>query len=371
MNVRMIDPASRKDMKEFIRLPFDLYRDSPHWTPPLVSDIKQVMNRRKHPFYRHSDADFFLVERNGLAIARLAMLENRKYNDYQGERTAFFYYFDAANNADAVKALFEEAWAWTQQRELDRIVGPIGFLQGDSHGVLVEGFEHPPALGQAYNFPYYNRLLKQAGFVKKMDYFSGYLPGDYQLSERFFAIAERVKASRDFRIKSFRNKRELRQWISRIQEVYNRAFSNALGYRPLSEEEAVAVADRLLAISDPRLIKLVLKGDEIVGFLFAFVDVTAGIRRAKGKMWPWGWRHILREFKRSEWVNINGTGLAPGHRGVGANAVLYTEIANTIKAHGFKHADVVQISEKNAKSMGDMQAIGVQWYKKHRVYEKY
>jgi len=159
------------------------------------------------------------------------------------------------------------------------------------------------------------------------------------------------------------------KWIPRIQQLFNIAFSEGSDFCPLSEKEAKLVAKRLLAIANPKLIKLVMKDSEIIGFLFAFVDISAGIQKTKGKLFPFGWITLKREFKLTKWVNFNGTGLLPHHRGVGANAVLYTEMANTVKQFGFEHADIVQVEEKNVKSLGDMKAIGVTWYKKHRVYE--
>ena len=370
MRVRRIDTNNRQDVRQFIRFPFQLYKDCPQWVPPFVSDMAFTMNRKKHPFYAHSAAEFFIAQEANRTLGRLAVLDNRKYNEYRGAKTAFFYHFDAVENPAVSRALFDAAQVWARQRGLDRIVGPLGFLQGDGIGLLVEGFEHRPAIGIPYNHPYYDNLLRETGFAKKTDYYSGYLPGDHRLPERFYDIAEKVKAKRGFWIKSFRDKRELRRWVPRIQEVYNHAFASNFEHCPLSRREAEVVADRLLAIAKPRLIKLVMKENEIVGFLFAFVDISAAIQKIRGRIWPFGWMFLLREFGRTEWVNFNGTGLLPGHRGVGANAVLYTEMANTIRQFNFKHADIVQVEEKNVKSMGDMKAIGVQWYKKHRVYER-
>jgi len=370
MHVRYIDSNRRREVRQFIRFPFELYRACASWVPPLIPDLTLVMNRKKHPFYHHSKAAFYVAEEAGRILGRLAVLENSRYNEYRKQKTAFFYYFDAVEDASVSGALFDKAVRWARQRGLDRMIGPIGFLQGDGIGLLVEGFEHRPALGIAYNYPYYDTLLHKAGFNKKTDYFSGYLPGDYDLPQRFYAIAETVKKKRGFWIKSFHNKRELRAWVPRIQDVYNKAFVDNFEHYPISDEEAKAVADRLLAIANPRFIKLVMKGNEIIGFLFAFVDVSAALQRNKGRLWPLGWIGLLREFTRAKWVNFNGTGLLPGHRGVGANAVLYTEMARTVHQFGFEHADIVQIEERNVKSMGDMNAIGVQWYKKHRVYEQ-
>ena len=182
-------------------------------------------------------------------------------------------------------------------------------------------------------------MLKQAGFRKKTDYCSGYLPGSHELPQRFYDIAEKVKAKRNFKIKSFKNKSELKQWIPRIQKLYKDSFFDNFEHFPISEKEAEIIADRLLAIADPRLIKLEMKEDEIIGFLFAFVDISAAIQKTKGRILPFGWLTLKKEFKRTKWVNFNGTGLLPGHRGVGANAVLYTEMANTVKQYGFEHAD--------------------------------
>jgi hypothetical protein len=113
-----------------------------------------------------------------------------------------------------------------------------------------------------------------------------------------------------------------------------------------------------------------MKGDEIVGFLFAFPDLSAALQRSKGRLWPLGWYCILREFKRTKWVNVNGLGLLPAYRGVGGNVLLYTEMTQTVKEFGFEHVDVVQVGEENSKSMAENQALGVRWYKRHRTYVK-
>ena len=369
MQIRKIDTTNQKEINQFIQLPFKLYKESAYWVPSFISDVTKTLNRNQHPFYEHSTAAFFLAEKNERTLGRLAILDNRKYNELQKQKTAFFYYFEAVEDSSVTQLLFEEAKKWARQRGLNKIIGPMGFMQGDGIGLLVEGFEHRPAIGISYNFPYYDTVLKKAGFDKKTDYYSGYLPGTHKLPQRFYDIAERVKEKRNFSIKSFKSKNELKQWIPRIQKLYNDSFSENFEHYPISEKEAEIIADKLLAIANPKLIKLVMKGDEIIGFLFAFVDISAAIQKTKGRIFPFGWITLKREFKRTNWVNFNGTGLLPGHRGVGANAVLYTEMANTVKQYGFEHADIVQVEEKNIKSLGDMKAIGVEWYKTHRVYE--
>jgi hypothetical protein len=332
--------------------------------------MKLILNRNKHPFYHHSPAEFFVAESEGQTLGRIAVMDNRNYNKYHGRRDSFFYYFEVVEDVEVAHALFDAAFDWARSHGLERIVGPKGFLQGDGLGLLVEGFEHRPAIGIPYNYAYYDALMRDLGFEKETDYFSGYLRGDHQLPQRFYDIAEKVKARRGFWIKSFTREKEMRQWVHRVGEIYNDVFTENWEYCPLTEEEMDVVADRLIAISNPRLMKLVMKGEEIIGFVFAFPDISAAIQRTKGRVWPFGWIHLLREFKRTNWVNLNGTGLLPGHRGLGANAVLYTELSKSVYEFGFEHADVVQVEEGNTKSLGDMAAIGVRWYKRHRIYRR-
>jgi len=370
VRVRKLDTTRARDVRQFIDFPFELYKDCPQWVPPVLPEIKLVLNRRKHPFYRHSSADFFVAESKGGTLGRITVMENRNYNEYHKHKDSFFYFFDCVEDIEVARALFDAACDWSRSRGLDQILGSKGFLQGDGMGILVEGFDHRPALGIPYNYAYYDTLVRDSGFEKETDFLSGYLSGEHQLPGRFYDIAERVKERRGFHIKSFSSKREMHGWVRRAGRLYNETFVDNWEYCPLTDEEMDVVADRLLSISDPRLMKSVMKGEEIVGFVFAFPDISAAIQKTKGRLWPLGWIHLLREFKRTNWVNLNGLGLVAEHRGVGANAVLYTELAKSVYDFGFEHADVVQIEERNDKSLGEMAAIGVEWYKRHRIYRR-
>lgn len=368
MRVHRVDTSRRSDVNRFVEVPFALYRDCPQWVPPLRSEVCFSLNRRKHPFYEHSDAEFFLVEADGRDVGRVAVIDNRNYNRHHDRRSAFFYFFECVDDVAAARALFDAAFVWARGRGLEVVSGPRGFLAGDGIGLLVEGFQHRPAVGIPYNLPYYERLLLACGFTKETESYSGHLSSEYVLNPRYFEVAQRVMERRGLRIKTFPSKRELVAWAPRIREVYDASFRDLEGYYPLTERELAVVAERLLSIADHRLIKLVIKGETVIGFLFTFHDISAGLQRIRGRLWPFGWLVLMREFKRTEWANINGMGLLPEHRGVGANAVLYTEMAKSVRGFGFKHADVVQVGAKNAKSLAEMAALGVQWYKTHRVY---
>jgi GNAT superfamily N-acetyltransferase len=364
-----IDTASRRDVARFVTLPWAIYKDTPQWVPPIVDDTKLMLNRRRYPFYQHSTADFFIAVRDGRDVGRIAVLDNRHYNQHWGSKTAFFYLFDAFDDAEAATALFDEIEKWARERGLNKIVGAKGFLQGDGIGVLVEGFEHHPAVGIPYNHAYYSKLIESAGYVGQRDFLSAYLPGNTRLPERAHQIAAKMMERRGFSIRTFRSKKELVAWIPRIIGVYNDAFSQNWEFNPVTQAEAKVVGDRLLQIADPKLIKLVMKGDDIAGFLFGFPDISEGIRKANGRIWPLGWIHLLRDMKQTKWINLNGAGILAPYRGLGVNAILYVEMERTMRSGGFQHADIVQMEER-VLTVNDAQTMGGHIYKRHRIYEK-
>ena len=268
MQIREIDPRKVGDVRSFVRFPFRLYENCDQWTPPILSSARLALDRRRHPFYHHSDAGFFIAEREGDAIGRIAVLENRRYNDYNKAKVAFFYYFDTVEDVEVARGLIDAAGAWARARGLQMLMGPKGMLRADAYGVLVEGFEYPAGMGIPYNYPYYAQLLEQIGMEKEIDYVSGYMVAENQLPERLFRTVERLKERGGFWVKSFTTKRELRGWIPKIQRVNNEAFTQVWGYYPIDDEEVRMIGKQMLLAADPRLLKVVMKDESIAGFAF-------------------------------------------------------------------------------------------------------
>jgi len=370
VRVHKLDIEKKRDVNRFVNFVFELYRDCPQWVPPLVSAAKNDLDRRKHPFYSHSTADFFVAESDGQTLGRIAVMKNRHHNGYHQTKVAFFGYFEVVEDVEVARALFDAAfeWAWTQG--LGEIIGPRGLIGTEGGGVLVDGFEHRPALGVPYNYPYYDAFIKDAGFEKETDYFSGFISRGHELPERFYRIAEKVKSRRGFWIKAFRTKREMRQWVPRVVKVHRETFGENHTFYPPTDQEIARIADTLISIADPRLIKLVMQKERIAGFLFVYPDVSAALQKVRGRLWPWGWYELLREQKRTRWANANGLGVLPAYQGLGVNAVLYTELANTLQGSHFDCLDLVQVEEGNFKSLSEMKTIGAKWYKRHRSYRR-
>ena len=364
-----VNNADKKAIRIFLKFPFKLYQKNPYWVPPLVPDLRNALEK-KHPFFQHSFADFFLAIKNRNVVGQIAAMENTRANAFRGEKTGFFGFFEVVEDEAVSKCLFDAVIEWAKTRGLNRVIGPRGLIGTDSGGILVEGFDHRPALNVPYNLPYYDSFIINSGFTKDTDHLSGYLPGDHVIPERIERISKKIQQKRGYLIKSFSTKDEMRQWVPKVQEAHRKAFENTHTFYPPTDDEMEAISNSIISVAHPSLIKLLLKDEEVIGFIFAYHDISPALQKSEGRIWPFGWIHILLERRKNEWANINGVGLLPEYQGLGGNAILYTAIDESIKSFGFNHIDIVQVNETNFSSFHDMEAIGVQWYKRHRSYQR-
>lgn len=372
--IEKVDTENKKQVKRFVELPHRLYRDCPQWVPLINLDAYTYLNRKKHPFHEHSDVDFFLAVRDGKDVGRIAAIENKPFNQYHKTRKANFYFFDCEDDLEAATALFDTVSEWAKARGLTEVVGPKGMGPLDGYGILVLGHEHRNTMTMLnYNHPYYQKLVEAQGFEKEVDFVSCYLPADrFQIPERVERITQRVMQRGGLQAKRFKNKKELVSWAPRIGKAYNEAFVHNWEYYPLSPREIDFVVDNIMTIADHRLIKIIVHGADVVGFLFAFHDVSAALQRSKGRLFPFGLIDILLELKRTNTVSVNGMGILPEFQGHGGNAILYSEMGKTLL--GFKqftHVEMTQVAETTEQMRADLKNLNGVEYKNHRVYRKH
>jgi hypothetical protein len=372
MDIILVDPENRRQVRDFLALPFRLYRDVPQWVPPLAGDERRRLDLKHNPYYRHSAAAFFLACEDGQAVGRLAALDNRRYNEHNRTRTAFFCLFECREDPGAAGGLFAAAFAWARGRDLDAMVGPKGFTALDGLGLLVKGFEHRPAFGLPYNLPYYAGLIEAQGFEKHADVVSGYLDPRIDCPPRIHALAERIRQRRGLHIARFATRRDLQRAVSHLEELYNGSLEGTPDGTPIDDVEVKALADQLLWFADPSLIKIVMKGERPVGFLLAYPDISAALQKTRGRLLPFGWLRLLRELHTTDWINVNGAGMLSEYRGLGGTAVLYSEMFKSVSENPrYRHAEVVQIGLENDRMQREMENFGLDFYKMHRTYRRH
>lgn len=373
LTIEKIDTDTKSQVKRFVDLPYRLYRDSPLWVPPLYIDAYLPLNRKKHPFFEYGEADFYLAVRDREVVGRICAANNKLFNEYHKTKKAHFYALETINDLDVARALFHAACEWAKERGMDTLIGPKGLSPFDGYGILMDGFEHRQMMTMMnYNFDYYPKLLESLGFEKEVDFVSCYLPAEsFKMPERVERIAKRVLERGDLWVKNFKSKRELVQWAPRIGYTYNKAFINNWEYYPFTEGDVKYAVDNVFMIADRRLIKLIMYKDEIVGFLFAFPDVSAALQRAKGRLLPFGIVDILLDMKRTKTISGNGMGILPEFQGKGGNALLYYEMGKTVLGFNqFQDVEMTQVAETAVQMRADLKNLNGVEYKNHRVYRK-
>jgi hypothetical protein len=236
----------------------------------------------------------------------------------------------------------------------------------------VEGFEHRQMMTMMnYNHPYLPQFLEKMGFEKEVDFISCYAStASFVMPERIHRIADRVQERGTLRVKKFATKRELVEWAPRIGQAYNKAFTQNWEYYPLTEREIDFVVGNIMTVANPRLIKIIIHGEDVVGFLFAFPDISAALQRSGGRLFPLGIFDLLIELRRTKWVAVNGTGILSEFQGRGGNALMYSEMEKTVRGFNFEHVDLTQVAESAEQMRSDLVNLGGKPYKNHRVYRK-
>jgi hypothetical protein len=373
VSIEKVDLGNKSQVRRFIQLPHKLYKDCPQWVPPLDIDAYAQLNPKKHPFYEHSEIEFFLAVRDGRDVGRIAAIENKPFNQYHHTKEAEFYFFDCENDPEAASALFNTVFAWAKARGLEFLIGPKGMGPLDGYGVLVFGQEHRQTMTMLnYNHSYYQQLVEAQGFEKEVDFVSCYLPADkFQIPDRVERIAKRALERGGLQVKRFSSKKELLAWAARIGIAYNQAFVKNWEYYPLTQREIDFVVDNIMMVADHRLIKIITHGEDVVGFLFAFPDVSAALQRARGKLHPLSMIDLMLDMKRTQTVAVNGMGILPEHQGHGGNAILYYEMGQTLLNFGqFVHVEMTQVAETTEQMRADLKNLNGVEYKNHRVYRK-
>jgi hypothetical protein len=371
LELEIVYSAKSRGGRDFIEFPHLLYRGCDRWVPQFRRDIRYILDRR-NPFLEEARAEFFLARRGGAAVGTIAAIDNVPYNRHHGSRLGHFHFFDCTDDPEASHALFAAAFGWLRGRGLTAVRGPYGFgLMG--MGVLVEGFEHRAAMTMmSYNYPYYSALVEAEGFIKQRDQFSSFLDADaFRLPEKIRRVAEIALARGNFTVPEFKSKRSLKAYAQAIGKVYNESFqSHGDEFSPMSERQVAQLADELVTVADPSLIKLLLYKGEIAGFLFGFPDLSAALQRAGGRLTPLSLPDILREYRSTKWLIVNGADILPQYQRLGGNALLYYALERIAAPRRFKYVEAVQVAESTDLMLADLKTLGAKIYKTHRTYER-
>ena len=374
IEIRQVDTNNKKQTSAFVQFHFDLYKGNPNWVPPFRGDIFLMMNRKKHPFYDHSDAVFYTAWKDGKMVGRIAGLNNTSYNNYHNLKTANFFLFDAINDQEVANALFDAVAAWAKGYGEDTLVGPKGFSLFDGYGMLVEGYEYRQMMNMAaYNYPYYKTLLENYGFEKTNEFLSmGFELKNFEFPDKVWKAAEIVKKRGVLKVRNYSKRKELITDALKIARLYAKSFENNWEYFPLSDKEFTFLVDNVIKMVTPKMVKFIVNDkDEMVGFLLAFPDLSPAMQRHNGNLNPALLIDLLMEFKRTDTISLNGIGILSEYQQKGGDALLMSELHGIVHQNPiYVHGEATQMAESARKIQVEMGSMGLKATKRHRVFSK-
>lgn len=359
---------TKKDLRRFIDFPYKLHRRDPLWVPQLRMDVRKLLDKKKHPYFEHGEADFFLAERDGKVVGRIMATENRAHNEFHEDRVGFFGFFETIDDQEVASELLDTAAAWLRARDLDTIRGPASYSSNEECGMLVEGIDTPPTILNPHNPPYYPVLVEGAGFAKAKDLIQ-FQSTSTEMPERLVRAAELIARRKGITLRSINMKR-YREEIETVKKIYNEAWEKNWGFVPMTDAEVDRLADDLKPVLIPDFVVFAEMKGKVIGFAAALPDMNVALKKnPSGRIFP-GIIKILLAARKIKRLRILMLGLLPEYRKTGADALMYHRIWAVGQERGFNWGEGGWILEDNTAMKNALERIGFEPYKTLRLYDR-
>jgi hypothetical protein len=377
--------AGRRDLKEFIELPFRLHGSGTPWVPPIRSERKRFLDQSKNPFFEHAKAEYFLARRGGEVVGRITAHVDGRWDEFQGGSDGWFGFFETENDAEVAAALLETAADWVRGHGRDRLLGPADFTTNDEVGLLVEGYERAPMVLQPWHPPYYRELLEGQGLGKAMDLLMWELwLGDLKQGDAFHDfIEEAARKCEEEHGVTVRNMRkdDIEAEIGRFLEVYNEAWGENWGFVPVTDAEVAFQAQNLKPVLSEDWTMIAERDGEVLGAALTLPDVNQVLAKMNGTLLPFGWIRFLRGMRNPRGVagvpgsevnavRVFALGVKPAYQHLGVAALLYVRHRETAARTPQKGGETGWILETNEPMNRAMEGMGGEIVKRYRIYER-
>ena len=372
MNIIVKPVLGKREMHHFIHLPARIHRNHSNWVPNLYSDEWTFFSTEKNRSFAHCDSLFLMAWIDGKPVGRIMGLISHKYNELRGEKNARFNYLEAPDNRQVIEALLQHVEEWARQKGMEKLVGPLAFSDKDPQGYLVSGFDEPIAVATHCNYPYIVEHLKALDYHKDIDLvvYKIRIPEETpELYQKVAAMASRNNP--ELKLMEFTRRRDLKPWIRPVFTLINETFTEIYGFMPFTLEEMDDFANRYLLVMDPRLVKVVVRGDGIpVSFVMGMPDISRGFQRSRGYLFPFGFIHLLLAGKRTRQLNLLLGAVHPDYQNRGLDTLMGSAMLDSAREQGMDTIDSHLEMESNTKVRAEMEYMGGKVYKIYRVFGK-
>lgn len=362
--------TTKRESKQFINFPYSHYENERYWIAPLKLEQKELLDTEKNPFFNNADIELFLYSQDGKICGRIAAVDDQRFNDYHGTATGFFGFFESIDDREVADKLIEAASDWLRERGLTDVLGPANPGMMDEVGMLVDGFGYYPSILMPYNKPYYDDLLKNAGFEKEMDLYAFRVTQDQVDLERF-EKAERIIRKRypDLSIREVDLKKIDRE-VDIVRHIFNSAWSGNWGFIPLTEEEFDNLAEDLKLILDEKFAHIAEMAGEPIAFSIALPDLNQALMHMNGRLLPLGIFKLLWHKRKINQIRTALMGVLPKYRGKGIDSLLHLEAIKNGRQCGIDSSELGWVLESNENMIHVAKRLGAHIEKTYRMYKK-
>lgn len=372
VTVRAI-PATKKELTRYVQFGIDLYKGNPYFVPPLIFDDVNTLLPEKNPAFDFSEAQAFMAYRDGKPVGRITAIINRMLNGKTGRKEARFGFVDFIDDPKVSSALFNAAEQWARDRGMTDMIGPMGFSDMDHEGMLVEGFDEMGTMATIYNYPYYPEHMDKMGYRKDTDWIEFRITIPERLPEKMERIAEIVLNKYKLKIKKFTSAKQVKeQYGEALFKLINEAYAELYGYSPLTDRQIDYYIDMYLGFLKLDYVSIVVDSDEnLVGVGISMPSMTKALQKSKGKLFPFGWWHMLRALKgHNDVVDLMLIAVKPEYQSKGVNPLFFYDLCNLFIRDGVRYAETNLELEENIHVQSQWEYFDRRQHRRRRAYRK-
>jgi GNAT superfamily N-acetyltransferase len=366
--IEIVAADNSKALKQFVEFPYRLYRDYPHYVPPLRIAVKELLDREKHPFYKDAEAEFFVAKKDGQVVGRVAAILDKAHNRFHQENAGFFGFFECMDDQAVADALLQHAKRWVFDRGAKFLRGPVSPSTNYECGTLVEGFDSDPMVMMPYNPEYYPVLLERAGLQKSKDLFAWLSNANTIDIKKIDRVADKAVKGNGVTVRPI-DMKNFAADVENVWNIYNSAWERNWGFIPMSKEEFQLQGKEMKQILKPDLVLIGEVAGRVVGFALALPDINQALKPAQGKLIPTGLIKILYYQRLVKSVRVLALGVVEEYRASGLAAGFYATLVRNARKLGYGDCEMSWILEDNVLMNRSLEVMGAKRYKIYRIYE--
>lgn len=331
------EAKTKKEIREYVMFPFSLYKDNPYWIPPLISDEIQSFDPKINPVFESAIAKYYIAYKNGKPVGRIAAIINWDEVNLLQKKKVRFGWFDVIDDIEVTKVLLEKVYELGREHGMDHVEGPMGFSNLDKVGLLTEGFDQIGTMITWYNHPYYVEHLEKLGYVKEKEYIESYFSFDGVDPAVFHKASDMIKRRYNLKPVNFTSTAELMPRVDEMFDLFNTCYAELSSFVPISEKQKAFFKKKYVGLINPDYIKFVEDGDgKLVAFTIVMPSLTRALQKAKGKLFPFGFLHLLKAKKKNDEVIFYLIGIHPEYQNKGVTAIIFDEYYKSFQKNGVK-----------------------------------